>query len=289
MGKRIGVIGGSGLYAMAGLEIEQEVRVETPFGDPSDAYLLGTVDGTPVAFLARHGRGHRHPPVSVPYRANLYGFRLLGVENLFSVSAVGSLREEIAPLQMLVPDQFVDLTRHRPTTFFDRGPVVHVALADPVCPMLSELLADACDAQGVGVHRGGTYVCIEGPQFSTRAESQLYRSWGMDVIGMTNATEARLAREAEIAYATLAMVCDYDCWHEEHESVTAEMAIGNLMASAEHAQGVLRAAIAGLPADTPASCAGVLGRAMVTHPDKITADQRRRAAALLDRYLGENE
>lgn len=289
MGKRIGVIGGSGLYAMEGLEIEQEIRLETPFGDPSDAYCLGTVEGREVAFLARHGRGHRYPPVGVPYRANLYGFRLLGVENLFSVSAVGSLREEIAPLQMLVPDQFVDLTRHRPTTFFDEGPVVHVALADPVCPELSRILADACDTLDVAVHRGGTYVCIEGPQFSTRAESALYRSWGMDVIGMTNATEARLAREAEIAYATLAMVCDYDCWHEEHESVTAEMAINNLLASADSAQRIVRAAIAALPEDAPASCAGVLGRAIVTHKDQITAAQRRRTAVLLDRYLGDKE
>jgi 5'-methylthioadenosine phosphorylase len=274
---------------MEGLEIDQEIRLGTPFGDPSDAYCLGTLEDKPVAFLARHGRGHRYPPVAVPYRANLYGFRLLGVENLFSVSAVGSLRESVQPLQMMVPDQFVDMTRHRPTTFFDQGPAVHVALADPVCPELSRVLAEACEQVGVIVHRGGTYVCIEGPQFSTRAESQAYRAQGMDVIGMTNATEARLAREAEIGYATLAMVCDYDCWHEEHESVTAEMAIENLLASADHAQSIIRAAIAALPADAPSSCAGVLGRAIVTHRDQITVEQRRRTAALTDRYLGDSE
>ncbi len=256
MEKRIGVIGGSGLYEMAGLEILDEIRVETPFGDPSDAFMIGELDGRPVAFLSRHGRGHVFNPSNVPYRPNVYGFRLLGVRNLFSVSAVGSLRESIAPLQFVVPDQFVDRTRGRTATFFDDGLVAHVGLADPVCARLSDLLATAAETLGVDVHRGGTYVCIEGPQFSTRAESHLYRSWGMDVIGMTNLTEAKLAREAGLGYATLAMVCDYDCWHQAHADVTAEMAIANLKKSVEDAQRVLRQAIGQLPVDAPSSCEG---------------------------------
>lgn len=287
MGTRIGVVGGSGLYEMEGLQVRDEVRLETPFGDPSDAYVLGELDGKPVAFLARHGRGHRLNPSRVPYRANLWGFRLLGVENLFSVSAVGSLREAIEPRHLVVPDQFVDRTRQRPATFFEDGVVVHVGLADPVCARLSALLVEAARATGVTVHEGGAYLCIEGPQFSTRAESRLYRSWGMDVIGMTNATEARLAREAEIAYATLAMACDYDCWHEGHDDVTAEMALANLRASVESAQNVLREAIARLPLDAPASCAGVLRQALLTHPDAVPPATRRKLAPLLSAVLGE--
>lgn len=282
MGTRIGVVGGSGLYEMEGLEVRDEVRLETPFGPPSDAYVLGELDGKPVAFLARHGRDHVHPPAAVPYRANIWGFRNLGVENLLSVSAVGSLREQIEPRHLVVPDQFVDRTRGRASSFFDEGIAVHVALADPVCPRLSALLLAAARAQGVPVHEGGTYLCIDGPQFSTRAESRLYRSWGMDVIGMTNATEARLAREAELGYATLAMACDYDCWHEGHDDVTAEIAIANLMASVEHTGRVLRAAIRELPADAPSSCAGTLRGAVMTRPGSIEPALRARLALFLD-------
>ena len=287
MEKRIGVIGGSGLYEMAGLEILDEIRVETPFGDPSDAFMIGELDGRPVAFLSRHGRGHVFNPSNVPYRPNVYGFRLLGVRNLFSVSAVGSLRESIAPLQFVVPDQFVDRTRGRTATFFDDGLVAHVGLADPVCARLSDLLATAAETLGVDVHRGGTYVCIEGPQFSTRAESHLYRSWGMDVIGMTNLTEAKLAREAGLGYATLAMVCDYDCWHQAHADVTAEMAIANLKKSVEDAQRVLRQAIGQLPVDAPSSCEGAIASAVMTSPKRISPRLQQRLALLLDADAGE--
>jgi len=233
---RIGVVGGSGLYSMQGLEVHDEITLDTPYGAPSDSFVLGALDDTPVAFLARHRRGHHYPPSAVPYRANIYGFKLLGVSNLFSVSAAGSLREEIEPLHLVVPDQFVDRTRSRVSTFAESGAVIHVGMADPVCPRLSALLVEAAGEEQVVVHAGGTYLCIDGPQFSTRAESYLYRSWGMDVIGMTNATEAKLAREAGIGYATLAMACDYDCWHERHDDVTIEMALGNLRASVDNAQ-----------------------------------------------------
>ena len=286
MEKRIGVIGGSGLYEMAGLTVLDEIRLETPFGDPSDAFLLGEIDERPVAFLARHGRGHRFNPSNVPYRANVYAFRLLGVRNLFSVSAVGSLRESIEPLQFVVPNQFVDRTRNRPATFFDDGVVAHVGLGDPVCALLADLLASAAEAIDVAVHRGGTYICIEGPHFSTRAESNLYRSWGMDVIGMTNVTEAKLAREAGIGYATLAMVCDYDCWHDGHADVTAEMAIANLGMSVENAQRVLREAIGNLPTDAPSSCADAIANAIMTSTDNFPAAARRRLALLVDPDAG---
>ncbi len=282
MEKRIGVIGGSGLYEMDGLTVLDEMHLETPFGDPSDAFVLGELDGRPVAFLSRHGRGHTFSPSNVPYRANVYGFRLLGVRNLFSVSAVGSLREAIAPLQFVVPDQFVDRTCNRATTFFDEGIVAHVAFADPVCARLADLLATAAETIDVEVHRGGTYVCIEGPQFSTRAESNLYRSWGMDVVGMTNLTEAKLAREAGIGYATLAMVCDYDCWHDEHADVTAEMAVANLGKSVGNAQRVLRAAINNLPTDAPSSCEAAIANAIMTSPDSFPPALRRRLALLLE-------
>lgn len=285
MAYHIGVVGGSGLYGMSGLEVLDEVRLQTPFGAPSDAYVLGRLSGVPVAFLARHGRGHRFPPGAVPYRANIYGFKLLGVRHLLSVSAVGSLREDIAPLHMVVPDQFVDWTRQRASSFFDSGLAAHVSLADPVCAMLSATLVQACRRQAVTVHEGGTYLCIEGPQFSTRAESLLYRAWGMDVIGMTNATEARLAREAEIGYATLAMACDYDCWHEHHEDVTAELAFDNLRRSAESAQRVIQTAVAAIPADAPSSCQGIVRRALATDVRLVDAATRFRLAALLDLQL----
>ena len=287
MEKRIGVIGGSGLYEMEGLNVLDEVCLETPFGSPSDSFIIGELDGRPVAFLSRHGRGHTLSPSQVPYRANIYGFRLLGVRNLFSVSAVGSLRESIVPLQFLVPDQFVDRTRNRMATFFDEGVVAHVGLADPVCSRLAGLLVTAAETIGAAIHRGGTYLCIEGPQFSTRAESKLYRSWGMDVIGMTNLTEAKLAREAGVAYATLAMVCDYDCWHDGHADVTAEMAVANLRKSVENAQRVLREAINNLPTDAPSSCQGAVANAIMTSANSIPMDQRRRLALLLEPDAGE--
>ena len=278
---RIGVIGGSGLYSMRGLEVHDEIAVETPYGAPSDSFVLGAVDSTAVAFLARHRRGHHYPPSDVPYRANIYGFKLLGVANLFSVSAVGSLQKHIEPLHLVVPDQFVDRTRARVSTFAEPGAVIHVGMADPVCPRLSALLVEAAGAEKVIVHAGGTYLCIDGPQFSTRAESYLYRSWGMDVIGMTNATEAKLAREAGIGYATLAMACDYDCWHERHGDVTVEMALGNLRASVDNAQRVLRRAIGGLPVDEPASC-GDASRALLQDPSSMPAEVWQRLSVLFE-------
>ncbi|HYH44146.1 MAG TPA: S-methyl-5'-thioadenosine phosphorylase, partial [Thermoanaerobaculia bacterium] len=214
---KIGVIGGSGLYQMEGLTVREERRIETPFGDPSDVYVIGELDGRPIAFLPRHGRGHRLLPTELNYRANIFGFKVLGVEQLISVSAVGSMKIEYKPTDIVVPDQFYDRTRHRPDTFFGNGLVAHVSLAKPICPRLIDLFVDAARAAGATVHKGGTYVCMEGPQFSTRAESEIYRSHGVDVIGMTNFQEARLAREAEICYASLAMVTDYDCWHETEE------------------------------------------------------------------------
>jgi 5'-methylthioadenosine phosphorylase len=276
---RIGVIGGSGLYSMQGLEVHDEVELETPYGAPSDRFVLGEVDGAPVAFLARHRRGHHYPPGDVPYRANIYGFKLLA--NLFSVSAVGSLRERIQPLHMVVPDQFVDRTRNRKVTFAEPGAVIHVTMADPVCARLSALLVSAAAAEDVVAHDGGTYLCIDGPQFSTRAESHMYRALGMDVIGMTNASEARLAREAGIGYATLAMACDYDCWHDHHEDVTAEMALGNLRASVENAQRVLRRAIHELPVDEPSSC-GDASRALLQEPASMPADVWQRLSVLFE-------
>ncbi len=252
----IGVIGGSGLYAMEGLTDVREVSCDTPFGPPSDNVVLGTIAGTRVVFLARHGRGHRLLPTEVPYRANIYAMKSLGVRYLLSASAVGSLQEGIHPLDMVVPDQFLDRTRLRPSTFFGEGIVAHIAFGDPVCPVVADVLATAAeslDLEGVTVHRGGTYVCMEGPAFSTKAESELYRSWGASVIGMTNLTEAKLAREAEIAYATLALVTDYDCWHPDRDSVTVEMVVDNLRRNAINAQNVLKLAIAKLAATLPAS------------------------------------
>lgn len=289
MTRRIGVVGGSGLYGMSELEILDEVRVETPFGDPSDAYILGELAGKPVAFLSRHGRGHRYNPSEVPYRANIYGFKLLGVENLLSVSAVGSLREAMRPGDMVVPDQFIDRTRGRQATFFTDGAVAHVTFADPVCPRLSEMFAESCEAADVSVHRGGTYLCMEGPQFSTRAESHLYRSWNADIIGMTNLTEAKLAREAEIAYATLAMVCDYDCWHDTHEDVTTEMVIAVLNENISNAQRVVREMVERLPIDAGSSCDGALRNALLSDPAVMPPATRQRLALFLDKYLGESQ
>lgn len=286
---RFGIIGGSGLYKMDGLEDVREIAVDTPYGAPSDAVATGTLDGVPVAFLARHGRSHSTLPGDIPFRANIWALKSLGVDYLVSVSAVGSLKEALAPRHMALPDQFIDLTRHRPGTFFGDGAVAHVSLAHPVCAALSAALAQAfddCALPDAVLHRGGTYVCIEGPQFSTFAESQLYRSWDASVIGMTNMPEARLAREAEIAYATLALVTDYDCWHDTHEAVTADIAIGNLMHNAANAQRVLRACIARLAANPPLSKAhGALQQALVTQPAAMPEATRARLAPLLKKYL----
>jgi 5'-methylthioadenosine phosphorylase len=286
---RFGIIGGSGLYKMDGLADMREVMVDTPYGPPSDAIATGTLDGVPVAFLARHGRSHSTLPGDIPFRANIWAIKSLGVDYLVSVSAVGSLKEALAPRHMALPDQFIDLTRHRPGTFFGDGAVAHVSLAHPVCAALSAALAQAfddCALPDAVLHRGGTYVCIEGPQFSTYAESRLYRSWDASVIGMTNMPEARLAREAEIAYATLALVTDYDCWHAGHEAVTADIAIGNLMHNAANAQRVLRACIARLAADPPLSKAhSALQQALVTQPAAMPEATRARLAPLLKKYL----
>ncbi len=282
MTKRIGVVGGSGLYQMDALEVHDEVTIDTPFGSPSDSFILGEIEGKPVAFLARHGRGHRYSPSQVPYRANIYGFKILGVANLLSIGAVGSLREPLRPGDMVVPDQFIDRTINRVATFFDKEIVAHVSFADPVCPVLSRVLVTACEQVGVRCHRGGTYLCMEGPQFSTRAESHLYRSWNADLVGMTNLTEAKLAREAGIAYATLAMVCDYDCWHETHEDVTAEMVIAVLTKNATNAQQVIRAAVRQLDASAESSCAGALRNAIITPREAISDEAHQRLALLLD-------
>ena len=244
---KIGVIGGSGLYQMAGLEVREERRIETPFGAPSDAYVIGELDGRQVAFLPRHGRGHRLLPTELNYRANIFGFKLLGVEQLLSVSAVGSLKIGYKPKDIVVPDQFFDRTRHRPDTFFGDGLVAHVSLAKPICPRLIDPFVEAARAAGATVHRGGTYVCMEGPQFSTRAESEVYRQWGVDIIGMTNLQEAKLAREAEICYASLAMVTDYDCWHEEEEAVSGEAVMEVVRQNVTMSQEVVRQVLQRLP------------------------------------------
>ncbi len=283
------IIGGSGLYKMNALHDVEEVTIDTPFGAPSDAIFTGMLDGVPVAFLARHGRGHGLLPTEIPFRANIWALKSLGVDYLISVSAVGSLKEELAPRHMVLPDQFIDLTKKRDGTFFGNGAVAHISFAHPVCAALSQVLADAFDEAALPdatLHRGGTYVCMEGPAFSTLAESQLYRSWGASLIGMTNMPEARLAREAEIAYATLALVTDFDCWHPGHAAVTAEMAIGNMVHNVERAQQVLRAAIRQLGMNAPASAAhSALAQALVTQPASMSAATRARLAPLLAKYV----
>jgi 5'-methylthioadenosine phosphorylase len=288
---KIGVIGGSGLYAMEAVDVLEERRLETPFGRPSDAYVLGELEGRRVAFLPRHGRGHRLSPTEINYRANLYGFKMLGVERLIAVSAVGSMKLAYEPGQVVVPDQFIDRTRHRPDSFFGDGLVAHVSLADPVCPRLAASLGDAVEAAGGTLHRGGTYLCMEGPQFSTRAESQLYRSWGVDVIGMTNLQEARLAREAEICYATLAMVTDYDCWHESEEAVSVEAVLAVLRANARLGQEVVRRAVAELPAERPGAeaggcaCGDALRYALLTDRAAVPEATLGRLSAIVGRYF----
>lgn len=281
----IGVIGGSGLYQMDSLTEVQEHIVETPFGRPSDVVVTGQVNGTQIAFLARHGRGHRLIPTEVPYRANIYALKSLGVRYLISVSAVGSLREEIRPLDMVLPDQFIDLTKHRISTFFGNDTVAHVSMARPVCPMLSDLLAQAIESQhftDLKLHKGGTYVCIEGPSFSSVAESHWYRSMGANIIGMTNMPEAKLAREAQISYATLALATDYDCWHPKKDHVTADIAIANLMKNAEHAQSVLSSAISLIDQKRPISIAhNALDSSLVTPLAAISAEAGKRLNILL--------
>jgi 5'-methylthioadenosine phosphorylase len=282
----IGIIGGSGLYDMPGLRDTRELQLDTPFGAPSDIIVSGRMDGIAVAFLARHGRGHRLLPAEVPYRANIYAMKMLGVRYLLAFSAVGSLREDLRPLDVVLPDQFIDLTRRRESTFFGSGAVAHVSMAEPVCAAVAGALARAVAAAGlaavVRVHGGGTYVCIEGPQFSTRAESQWYRGLGADVIGMTNLPEVKLAREAQIAYATMAMVTDYDCWHPREASVTANLAMANLMKNAEHAQRIAVAAIRILGTELPASIAHTsLASALVTPPKDMAPEVRARLAAIL--------
>ncbi len=286
---KIGVIGGSGLYKMEALKDVKEVQVETPFGSPSDALIVGTLSGTSVAFLARHGRNHHLMPSELPFRANIYAMKQLGVEYLISASAVGSLKEEAKPLDMVVPDQFIDRTKNRVSTFFGEGIVAHIAFADPVCNQLAKVLADAVaslELPDVTLHRGGTYVCMEGPAFSTKAESHLYRSWGATVIGMTNLPEAKLAREAEISYATLALVTDYDCWHPDHDSVTVEMVIGNLQRNATNAQKVIQETVRRLVENPPVSEAhSALKFAILTQLDKVPAATKEKLGLLLKKYL----
>jgi len=287
---RVGVIGGSGLYAIDGLEDVSEVVLETPFGKPSDAFRIGRLHGVDVVFLARHGRGHHLLPTEVPYRANIWGMRSLQVGWLISVSAVGSLREQLKPRDMVVPEQFIDRTMQRPASFFGQGCVAHVSLADPFCAQLSNVLATAAEAAmpaGQTLHRGGTYLCMEGPAFSTKAESELYRSWGCDVIGMTNHTEARLAREAEIAYASLSMVTDYDCWHSDHDAVSVDMVIANLQANAAATGPILKGVMEALKDDRPESPAhSALADALMTRPETVPAATREALDLFTSPYWG---
>ncbi len=285
MNAQIGVIGGSGLYSMPGFEAHREVTVDTPWGAPSDAYVVGALAGREVAFLARHGRGHRISPSELNFRANIYGFKSLGVERIISLSAVGSLKQEHRPLDFVLPDQFFDRTRGRASTFFGEGLVAHISFADPVCPHLAEVVHQACLAAGVSTRRGGTYVCMEGPAFSTRAESNVYRSWGMDVIGMTNLQEAKLAREAEICYVTVAMVTDYDCWHPDHDAVTVSDIIANLMKNAGNAARVVAEAVARMPGARECKCGSALSHALITDRKAIPEATRKKLALLVGKYL----
>jgi len=285
MSAQIGIIGGSGLYDMAELSDREDVTISTPFGDPSGPYVLATLRGRRVAFLARHGAGHRLMPSELNFRANIYGFKTLGVERILSASAVGSLKLEFPPQDIVIPDQFFDRTKGRVSTFFGRGLVAHVAFAHPVCADLSRAAHESALAVGARVHLGGTYVCMEGPQFSTLAESQVYRSWGMDVIGMTNLQEAKLAREAEICYATLALVTDYDCWHPEHDSVTVKMIVTNLMQNARTAQAIIAETVGRLPTGRSCPCATALANAIITNRDAIPAQTRQDLLLIVGKYL----
>jgi 5'-methylthioadenosine phosphorylase len=281
----IGVIGGSGLYSMSGLTNTKEVRVKTPFGDPSDIFVIGDLEGKRVAFLARHGRGHRILPSDLNFRANIYAMKLLGVNRIISVSAVGSLREELRPGEFLVADQFFDSTKGRRSTFFGNGLVAHVAFDKPTCRQLSTVLSDACVSSAVPVHRSGTYICMEGPQFSTLAEAQFHRSMNFDVIGMTNVTEAKLAREAEICYATVAMITDYDCWHPQHDSVTGAQIIATLQQNATNAQNVVKEAVKTMPAERKCKCGVALAHSIFTDLKTVPARTKKDLAAIIGKYI----
>src|ERR1700739_307306 len=281
----IGVIGGSGLYSMSGLSGAREIRVKTPFGDPSDRIVIGTVEGKRVAFLARHGRGHRILPSELNFRANIYAMKLLGVQRILSVSAVGSLREDLPPGEFLIPDQFFDSTKGRKSTFFGNGIVAHVTFDKPTCPQVSAVLGNACRTLNVPVHEKGTYICMEGPQFSTLAEAHFHRAMNFDVIGMTNVTEAKLAREAEICYSTIAMITDYDCWHPEHDSVTVFAIIATLNKNASNAQNVLREAVKTLAPGRTCKCGSALEHAIITAPKAVPAKTKRNLAAIIGKYI----
>ena len=281
----IGIIGGSGLYSMPGFEARREEQLETPWGAPSDPYVLGRLAGKEVAFLARHGRGHRISPSELNFRANIYGFKMLGVERILSLSAVGSLKEEHRPLDFVIPDQFVDRTRGRVSTFFGEGIVAHIGFSDPVCPQLAKLALAACENSGVRAKAGGIYLCMEGPAFSTKAESNLYRSWGMDVIGMTNLQEAKLAREAEICYVTIAMVTDYDCWHPDHDAVTVAQIIEYLNQNAANACRVVAAAVEIMPDARECRCGSALKHALITDPRSVPEATRKKLDLLVRKYL----
>ena len=282
---KIGIIGGSGLYQMDGLTDVEEIEIDTPFGKPSDAYRLGSLEGRRVVFLARHNRNHTITPSELNFRANIYGFKTLGVEWLLSASAVGSLREELRPLDIVLPDQFYDRTRNRISTFFGEGVVVHVSFADPICQQLAGIIQQSGKDANIPVKRGGTYVCMEGPQFSTKAESNVYRGWGMDLIGMTNLQEAKLAREAEICYTTMALVTDYDCWHPQHDAVTVSEVIENLKRNSENAQKIIRAAVKQLPVERKCKCASALKHAIMTDLKKVPEKTRTRLELLLRKYF----
>lgn len=281
----VGIIGGSGLYSMPGFEAREERVLETPWGAPSDAYLLGKLAGKEVAFLSRHGRGHRISPSELNFRANIYGFKFLGAERILSLSAVGSLKKKHKPLDFVIPDQFVDRTQGRVSTFFGDGLVAHISFAHPICPQLAGIAAAACVRVGVNAKPRGTYLCMEGPAFSTLAESNLYRSWGMDVIGMTNLQEAKLAREAEMCYVTFAMVTDYDCWHEDHDAVSVDDIVANLNKNAENAAKVIRAAVRAIPAARTCQCGSALAHALITDRHAIPEATRIKLELLIGKYL----
>jgi 5'-methylthioadenosine phosphorylase len=281
----IGIIGGSGLYHMPGFEEQEEANITTPFGSPSDNYMLGTLGGRNVAFLARHGRGHRISPSELNFRANVYGFKSLGVQRIISLSAVGSLKEEHRPQDFVIPDQFFDRTMGRVSTFFGEGLVAHISFADPVCPEMSGVVEAACATAGVNAKRGGTYLCMEGPAFSTKAESNVYRSWGMDVIGMTNLQEAKLAREAEICYVSVAMVTDYDCWHPEHDAVTVNDIIANLVKNAENACKVVAEAVTAMPHVRGCKCGSALAHAILTDKSVVPELTKQKLGILIDKYF----
>ncbi len=284
---KIGIIGGSGLYEMAELQEREEISLETPFGAPSDNIVLGSLRGKRVAFLARHGRGHRIMPSELNFRANIYALKSLGVERILSASAVGSLREDLAPLDIVLPDQFVDRTRGRISSFFGSGLVAHVAFADPVCPDLATQVQKGAEQAGIKVKRGGTYVCMEGPAFSTKAESRLYQSWGMDIIGMTNLQEAKLAREAEICYVTIALITDYDCWHASHESVSVDMIVGNLRLNSENAQKIILQTVQNMPNARSCGCGDAMKHALITDKALIPPEIRRNLKLIVGKYLGD--